>query len=42
MAASGEVHLTNVRDMQYIGVMIVKTLDIAGPLQNQYGSIKKF
>ncbi len=34
-AASGEVHLTNVRDMQNIGVRIVKTVDIAGLLENQ-------
>ena len=37
-AASGEVHLTNVRDMQNIGVRIVKTVDIAGLLEKPVGS----
>jgi nicotinamidase-related amidase len=40
-AASGEVHLTNVRDMQNIGVRIVKTVDIAGLLENQWDPVKK-
>ena len=29
-AASGEVHLANIRDMQNIGVKIVKSVDVAG------------
>lgn len=33
-AASGEVHLTNIRDMQNIGVRIAKAGDIAGMLDN--------
>ncbi len=31
-AASGEVHLTNIRDMQNIGVKIIKTVDVSGHL----------
>ncbi|MEI7857683.1 MAG: isochorismatase family cysteine hydrolase [Methanomicrobiales archaeon] len=31
-AASGEVHLTNVRDMQNIGIKIVKTVDVSSLL----------
>jgi len=34
-AASNEVHLTNVRDMQNIGVKIVKTGDVAGLLDGR-------
>ncbi|MDO9323586.1 MAG: isochorismatase family cysteine hydrolase [Methanoregula sp.] len=33
-AASGEVHLANIRDMQNIGVKIAKTGDVAGMLDN--------
>jgi nicotinamidase-related amidase len=34
-AASGEVHLANVRDMQNIGVRIVKAADVSGLLESK-------
>ncbi|MDO9034719.1 MAG: isochorismatase family cysteine hydrolase, partial [Methanoregula sp.] len=33
-AASGEVHLANIRDMQNIGVKIVKSVDVVGLLES--------
>lgn len=38
-AASGEVHLANVRDMQNIGVRIVKTSDMGGLLDGKLREI---